>query len=210
MEQQNNELEEMRQQLSLLNKKLEKQEIVNEKMIRQAMLSKMSFMKRYTWFSYFALVFVAIYFFILAKMALISWPLYAFTVVYMLVVVFTGRQINHYNDKEFLSNNLIDTARHMLKQRQLRKKVRFFSAPVLLFVWAPWVCFELYGLTTAEGATISIETFYGGIIGGIIGMIGGFLIGASLYRKMQRINQDIINQINDLQGDEVSAPSAKN
>ncbi len=49
MEQQNNQLEEMRQQLDILKGKLSNQQIVTNTMIRKAMLNKMSFMKKYTW-----------------------------------------------------------------------------------------------------------------------------------------------------------------
>ena len=58
MEQQNNQLEEMRQQFDILKGKLSNQQIVTNTMIRKAMLNKMSFMKKYTWMSYFALAYL--------------------------------------------------------------------------------------------------------------------------------------------------------
>ena len=49
MEIKNNELEEMRQQLGILKEKIDGQKLINDKLIRQSMLNKMSFMKKYTW-----------------------------------------------------------------------------------------------------------------------------------------------------------------
>ncbi|MBF1418628.1 MAG: hypothetical protein HXN39_01610, partial [Prevotella histicola] len=58
METKNNELEEMRQQLGILKEKIDGQKLINDKLIRQSMLNKMSFMKKYTWVSFFALLFI--------------------------------------------------------------------------------------------------------------------------------------------------------
>ena len=58
METKNTELEEMRQQLEILKSKLDNQTLVNDKLIRQSMLNKMSFMKKYTWVSFLVLLFI--------------------------------------------------------------------------------------------------------------------------------------------------------
>ena len=47
METKHTEFEEMRQQLDILKNKLDNQTLVNDKLIRQSMLNKMSFMKKY-------------------------------------------------------------------------------------------------------------------------------------------------------------------
>ena len=48
METKHTEFEEMRQQLDILKNKLDNQALINDKLIRQSMLNKMSFMKKYT------------------------------------------------------------------------------------------------------------------------------------------------------------------
>lgn len=85
MEQQNNQLEEMRQQLDILKGKLSNQQIVTNTMIRKAMLNKMSFMKKYTWMSYFALAFIYLSFYFLRAVLDLSWWLYGFTCFFMTV-----------------------------------------------------------------------------------------------------------------------------
>ena len=45
METKHTEFEEMRQQLDILKNKLDNQTLINDKLIRQSMLNKMSFMK---------------------------------------------------------------------------------------------------------------------------------------------------------------------
>ena len=46
MEIKNNELEEMRQQLGILKEKIDGQKLINDNLIRQSMLNKMSFRKK--------------------------------------------------------------------------------------------------------------------------------------------------------------------
>ena len=58
METKNNELEEMRQQLGILKEKIDGQKLISDKLIRQSMLNKMSFMKKYTWVSFLVLLFI--------------------------------------------------------------------------------------------------------------------------------------------------------
>ena len=43
------QLQEMRQQMTELKQQLDRQQIVNEQLLRQSMTSKMSWIKRYIW-----------------------------------------------------------------------------------------------------------------------------------------------------------------
>lgn len=45
-----NELDAMREQMQLLKQKLDNQEIVNDRILRNAMSGKMSWIKKYIWF----------------------------------------------------------------------------------------------------------------------------------------------------------------
>ena len=143
MEQQNNQLEEMRQQLDILKGKLSDQQIVTNTMIRKAMLNKMSFMKKYTWMSYFALAFIYLSFYFLRAVLDLSWWLYGFTCFFMTVDILCDYYINRYTSDEFLNDNLLETREHMVRQHKLRRLV-ILSGMVFLMVWMPWFFYEMY------------------------------------------------------------------
>ena len=197
MEQQNNQLEEMRQQFDILKGKLSDQQIVTNTMIRKAMLNKMSFMKKYTWMSYFALAFIYLSFYFLRAVLDLSWWLYGFTCFFMTVNILCDYYINRYTSDEFLNDNLLETREHMVKQHKLRRLV-MLSGMVFLMVWMPWFFYEMYQgivVTDPDHNLFFFQIMAGGSnIGGIVGLI----VGLSIYFKMQRINKEIIAQIDEL------------
>lgn len=105
METKNNELEEMRQQLGILKEKIDGQKLINDKLIRQSMLNKMSFMKKYTWVSFFLLAYIYVAFFSLREQFNMSWLLYIATVIIMTVNVLFDAYINRFSKDQFLNND---------------------------------------------------------------------------------------------------------
>lgn len=197
MEQQNNQLEEMRQQLDILKGKLSDQQIVTNTMIRKAMLNKMSFMKKYTWMSYFALAFIYLSFYFLRAVLDLSWWLYGFTCFFMTVDILCDYYINRYTSDEFLNDNLLETREHMVKQHKLRRLV-ILSGMVFLMVWMPWFFYEMYQGIIVTGSDHNLFFFQIMAVGSNIGGIVGLIVGLSIYFKMQRINKEIIAQIDEL------------
>ena len=88
METKHTEFEEMRQQLDILKNKLDNQTLVNDKLIRQSMLNKMSFMKKYTWVSFLVLLFIYYGYNEVRILFNLSWWFYGFTVLVMTYPVF--------------------------------------------------------------------------------------------------------------------------
>lgn len=197
MEQQNNQLEEMRQQFDILKGKLSDQQIVTNTMIRKAMLNKMSFMKKYIWMSYFALAFIYLSFYFLRAVLDLSWWLYGFTCFFMTVDILCDYYINRYTSDEFLNDNLLETREHMVKQHKLRRLV-ILSGMVFLMVWMPWFFYEMYQGIVVTGSDHNLFFFQIMVVGSNIGGIVGLIVGLSIYFKMQRINKEIIAQIDEL------------
>ena len=77
------ELEQMRAQLGILKQKLEKQDIVNERLMRKSMKSKMSWINKYLVIVIFAIPFVAFAMLPMVHEMNISWWWYGFTLVMM-------------------------------------------------------------------------------------------------------------------------------
>ena len=205
METKHTEFEEMRQQLDILKNKLDNQTLVNDKLIRQSMLNKMSFMKKYTWVSFLVLLFTYYAYNEVRILFNTSWWFYGFTVLVMTFCVCFDAYINHVNKKEFLNGDLIAASLQMQRMKKLRKRSLLYGI-FFMTIWVSWFVIELYNGSGAANGGENTSMFYGMLVGGGVGLIVGVAIGIWLYLRMQRINSDIISQIDELTKDTKDSP----
>ena len=185
------ELEDMRQQLNTLKKKLDQQEIVNDRIIRHSMEKTANKINRRYYFiiavcglmipySYWAFVILSGF----------SIPFWIFTCIVMLVCL-GGTYYNSRNlDLDMMTNSLVDVRRHMARAKKFDANWLFIGIP-LIIVFLGWFMYESYQL---HPGAIANGLFWGGCIGGVIGAI----CGLSLHFKTQRQYQEIIDQIEDV------------
>ena len=197
METKHTEFEEMRQQLDILKNKLDNQTLINDKLIRQSMLNKMSFMKKYTWVSFLVLLLIYYAYYDAREIFNLSWSFYGFTVIFMTFSVCFDAYINHVNKKDFLNGDLIAASLQMQRMKKLRKKSLLYGI-FFMTIWVSWLFIELYNGSSAANGGANTSLFYGAMVGGGIGLVIGVAIGISIYLRMQRINSDIIQQIDEL------------
>ena len=197
METKHTEFEEMRQQLDILKNKLDNQTLINDKLIRQSMLNKMSFMKKYTWVSFLVLLFIYYGYNEVRILFNMSWWFYGFTVLVMTFSVCFDAYINRFNKEAFLNGDLIATSLQMQRMKKLRKR-SLLSGIFFMTIWISWFVIELYNGSGAANGGENTSMFYGMLVGGGVGLIAGVAIGIWLYLRMQRINSDIIQQIDEL------------
>ena len=197
METKHTEFEEMRQQLDILKNKLDNQTLVNDKLIRQSMLNKMSFMKKYTWVSFLMLPYTYYFYYKVRDMFYISWWFYGFTLILLTFGVCFDAYINHVNKKDFLNGDLIAVSLQMQRIKKIRKKSLLYGLP-LMPIWVSWLFIELYNGSSAANGGANTSLFHGMIVGSGVGVIVGVAIGIWIYLRMQRINSDIISQIDEL------------
>ena len=197
METKHTEFEEMRQQLDILKNKLDNQTLINDKLIRQSMLNKMSFMKKYTWVSFLVLLFIYYGYNEVRILFNISWWFYGFTVLVMTFSVCFDAYINRFNKEAFLNGDLIATSLQMQRMKKLRKRSLLYGI-FFMTIWVSWFVIELYNGSGAANGGENTSMFYGMLVGGGVGLIAGVAIGIWLYLRMQRINSDIIQQIDEL------------
>ena len=186
------ELNEMKEQISLLRRKLEKETIVNEKLIRASMRDKLKAVK---WRSY-----------ILCAVAIGACPLWAtpifdfhsiwfkcVTIAFLFIGVAYEIYCNQLlSTQNYVSGNLIDEARKLNRYKQLSRQWHWFSIPFLC-IWLPWFVYEA---TTAAGFFAKIV-----LIGALIGGVIGGTIGFTIYRKGQNAVSEVIEQIEELTGE---------
>lgn len=197
METKHTEFEEMRQQLDILKNKLDNQTLINDKLIRQSMLNKMSFMKKYTWVSLLMLPYTYYFYYKFRDMFYISWWFYGFTLILLTFSVCLDAYINHVNKKDFLNGDLIAASLQMQRMKKLRKRSLLYGI-FFMTIWVSWFVIELYNGSGAANGGDHTSMFNGMLVGGGVGLIVGVAIGIWLYLRMQRINSDIIQQIDEL------------
>ena len=184
----NAELNEMKQQITLLRKKLEKEAIVNEELIRKSMRDKVKAILHRS----YILCAVAIGAAILWKFGFPDFnPLFIdFTVFFLLFAVgyeiYCNRMLSSQN---YIEGNLVEEARKLNRYKKLARQWYWFGIPVV-FLWFCWYLHESYTIHAEFGRF----AFIWGIIGGTI----GGLIGWNIYRKGQKAINEVIAQIEEM------------
>ena len=194
----NFELEQMRAQLGILKQKLEKQDIVNERLMRRSMKSKMSWINKYLIIAIFVIPFVAFAMLPMVFQMGISWWWYGFTLVMTIGSVIADWYINYLRDDVFMQDNLIETAGRLTRMKRLRLRQTIIGLGIVV-VWLAWLFYELYTKTHAAGdGTVEHGMGIGYMYGVGIGAVLGGILGLKIFFKMQRTNDEIINDIEEL------------
>ncbi len=186
------QLEEMRQQMQTLKNKLEKQEIVNDHMIRHSMKKTAgNISRRYYFIMVLCLLMIPYSYWAFVMLSGYSIAFWIFTCFVMLTCLgATYYNSRNLSDSNMMTNNLVDVRRRMARAKKFDADWLFFGIPVII-IFLGWFMYETYQLHDGDLAN---GLFWGGCIGGILGAIGGL----SLHFKTQRQYQEIIDQIEDL------------
>lgn len=184
------ELDEMRAQISLLNKKLEKESIVNERLLRDAMKSKAKTINANAWVSVGASVFVIIWALFFFPAEGFSWCFTAITIIMMLVCdFFTWKHHKNVNSKT-MNGDLVTVAKVMKKLRD--DYVNWLKYGIIMVTfWFAWLATEYCIILKDWKLSILI------IVSLLISLaIGGF-IGLRMHRSVIHNAEDIIKEIEE-------------
>lgn len=186
------ELESMRQQLATLKKKLNEQEILNDRVMRRSMRNEVNTItRRYYIIMAVGLLMVPYGYWCFVKLGGLSVFFWIVTSIFMLVCAgatyYTCRKIN---DPNLMNRNLVEARKRVASAKKFEADWLLFGIPAVV-LWLGWFLYEAYQI---HGGALNNGFFLGGCIGGIIGAI----CGLSLNFKTQHQYQDIIDQIEDL------------
>ncbi len=189
------ELEAMRQQLNTLKKKLDKQQIVDDHIIRQSMRKTANSIKtRYTIIMAISLLMIPYTYVIFVERLGISLAFWIATAVFMLVCCgATYYNRLNVNIPNAMGRNLIEVSNRMARAKKFDANWLFFGIPAVI-VWLGWLTWEFYQLN----AETAHYMFYGIVCGGILGSIAGF----RMHNKTQEQYQEIIDAIEEITADE--------
>ncbi|MBO4451863.1 MAG: hypothetical protein J5770_05525 [Bacteroidaceae bacterium] len=186
-----NELEEMRAQMALLKEKLDKEEILTDNLLKQAMTGKMSTINRYKWITLFAALFALTF-------GNLSWygiglPLrFLIGTSILMVVSVVATWIIHakMDEEDIMNGNLLEVAKNAKKLKMQYITWQRIGWPVIV-VWLAWFAYELLSLNHDKEYLVGL--LIGCAIGGIIGGIWGHMMN----RKVLKTCDDLIKQIEE-------------
>lgn len=198
------ELEQMREQMQVLRNKLDTQEIVNDKLVKNSVKSKMSWIKKFVYFELLSIPFIALIGYGLKEVFNLSWFICASIVVLCAIDAVLDHRINvaSLDLEKVEKHNLSDTLQKLIVMKQMRAKA-FFIMMVLSIPLFMWVSIEMWQYVSTITFRDDLYTHivhagaYGGFVGGIIGFLVGIYISIRIYRKMQATNDEIIAQLEE-------------
>lgn len=194
------ELELLREQMQVLRNKLDKQEIVNDKLIRNSVKSKMSWVKKFVYLEFLLLPVLACVWFGIKEVFNLSWTNYAILMIMSTIDAIWDYRINvaSFDLEKVAENNLTDTLQKLISMKQMRAKSFSIMLP-LCALWLVWTGIEMWQGVGSLGEADSLmrAAGYGGFGGLIVGIPIGLYAVIRIYRKMQRTNDELIEQIRD-------------
>lgn len=192
----NNELEIMRSQMASFKKQLEQQEIINRRIMSESMKKKFSWIKKMI-IGEIILIPIFLYLAFAAKYNFnLSWWSISTFIILLLCDVWCDYDINMraIKDSDYSHDNLIDTIEKLVKMKQRRAKQTaiMLTATIVMSIWLLIeIGFHLIAINADTGMWLVL---YGGGTGAFIGVVAAWWI----YRKMQKTNDEIIKQIEEI------------
>ena len=188
------ELLEMKEQLALLVQKLEKETIVNSRLIRRSMMEKASWLNRRLIIdSCVGLLMIPFFLFILPRISPISMFFCVYSALFMLLaVLYNYYMYSRFNPKNFIEGNLIEVRKETLNFKKQTQRWTYCVGIPFLITYVPLFVYEK--MQYYQGEVLNIV-----LISGAIGMLIGGAVGVSIFLKMIRTTDEILKQIEELE-----------
>ncbi len=191
-----NEFEEMKAQLALLNKKLEQETIVNERLIRRSMKEKASSLRRKAIIeSIVSAIMIPYFIWVIPELIGLSTGFCIFVCFMLALALGYNYYIHsHFRPDEFVYGDLVKAKKNTLMLKKFYANwLKFIGIPFII-VFLGWFAFEIKQHFQGE----ELQSMLGGMS---IGLVLGVIIGTYQYLKTQRMADDILTQIEELSED---------
>jgi hypothetical protein len=148
MENQNNnlqELEELRSQVAEFKNRVEQQEIVSRRLLKEAMKGHVSWIKQMSiWGSVGELVILPWLVYALRSIVGVSWlPIIVIVFVIVGEAVFNFWNVSSIRDKHLAVDDVLSVQQRLITFKR-RDKLYTFSILPFLFLWFVWLLFDVY------------------------------------------------------------------
>ena len=186
------ELQEMREQLAALKEKLNKQEVVNDRLIRDVLIKKKKSVDKNIWFvGICGLITITIGNWTFFDLGVSTWFLIGTTVLMLASFLLTIIPHNWVKKADIQSGNLLVAAKQARRLRKLYKDLEIIGI-VLAVIWLAWLFIEFSAAIENKQMLYILvgAAAIGGIIGGIIGLV--------LSRKTIHTLDEMIQEIEEM------------
>ena len=190
-----NEILEMREQLATLKKQLDTQEIINDRLLKDAMSGKLSSINRSAvWICVVCLIMIPLGYLNFQRLG--HSAAFCIATSLLFLICFVAIFLSHYRlrKSDIHNGNLITTYTEVARMRKIYKSWHYWSIPMLI-VWFAWFVYEIYQNMAHEDLTMMFIISGSGIFGGVIGGI----IGLRIHKRTLRAADDLLRQIEELQ-----------
>lgn len=190
---------ELKEGMMALKKNLPQTGAIADSEIRAAMQKKSVWLRNFVWSEIIGLpLAILILLGTAAYMHMNLWCIYALIIVGLPSLILDYRTIM-VPQKWIQEDSLVELSRNLAKQKLWRKRQTLWEVP-LAVIWCTWFMYEylrhLDSLAPGSGIGIPEEYFYWvwGILSvAMICLVGGIVV--YIYRKAQRINDEMIRNI---------------
>lgn len=187
------ELQQMKEQLAILAQKLNKEAIVNERLMRNAMKNKASVLRRKAIFeSIITLIMIPYFIWVMPGLVGISTGLCAFTCFFMVLALGYNYYIHtHFRPEKFAHGNLLEVREDTLMLKKYYANwLKFIGLPFIV-VFLGWFAHDISQVMQGDELKFAL----GGMA---IGVVIGLIIGTWQYRKIQHTADEILQQIEEM------------
>lgn len=191
-----NELQEMKEQMALLKETLRKEQIVNDKLLREAMRGKVESIHRRAWIVGACALYVCTFGIWSFHELGLSWWLIGATVVMMIYSVAKTIIMHRRLAVNRVMTDDLRTVAHAAKRLKEDYIRALYGGMAMVFCWLVWLCGEiLFGHTIyAESSMIARCAVMGTmLVGGAV----GFAIGYKMHRRVLNLCDEIIRQVEE-------------
>ena len=148
MDNQNNnlqELEELRSQVAEFKKRMERQEIVSRRLLKEAMKGHVSWIKQMSiWGSVGELVILPLLVYALRCIVGVSWlPIIAVGLVIVGEAVFNFWNVSSIRDKHLAVDDVLSVQQRLITFKR-REKLYTYGILPFIFLWVVWLLFDVY------------------------------------------------------------------
>ena len=188
------QLDILKQEMAQLKRNLDKEQIVNDNLLRTVMRKKASWLNKFVTAEFIMLPFLYLMFAgICAYFHISQWYAVTLLVLSFIDVVIDIRTFR-ISPKVFSTCTMLEVRRLLVRQ----KKERFIHMCISLPLAIVWLILMLSAIANASDPLATDHALnYAGVIGGVIGGIIGGIVVFVIYRKAQRTNDTLLSDIPD-------------
>ena len=192
MENQNNslqELEELRSQVAEFKNRVEQQEIVSRRLLREAMKGHVSWIKQMSiWCSVGELVILPFLVYALRSIVGVSWlPIIVIGLVIVGEAVFNFWNVSTIRDKHLAVDDVLSAQQRLITFKR-REKLYTYGILPFIFLWVVWLLFDVY-----HGTDIPFPSSDRLLVDFVVIGITLAVLSYVFYREMRSLNKAIKN-----------------